>query len=230
MKIAVVSSCFGVELKIPNIISDSNADYHLFTDQSVENNVKGWNIHSNYFNSSISEYNSRRSGKIFKILPEIFLPNYDFYIWHDIGHQLIKEPTKVIKEELKNEYFAVFKHMSRKNSLEEIKFVKKIGFDSKLILNMQLKDYKKHNNLESFGLYALPTFIKANNTFTKKFSIMWWEQIAKYSSRDQISFPFICCKLDYKPKLLKGAAHGENSNDIFEQHYNVKFDRTDNSI
>ena len=45
MKIAVVSACFGIDLKIPDVINDENTDYHLFTDQDININNQGWAIH-----------------------------------------------------------------------------------------------------------------------------------------------------------------------------------------
>ena len=59
---------------------------------------------------------------------------------------------------------------------------------------------------------------------------MWWEQITKYSSRDQISFPYVCSKLQYTPKLLSGSAFGESANSLFEQFNFLKFDRSNPKI
>lgn len=230
MKIAIVSACYGIDLKIPSVINDENTDYHLFTDQDININNRGWAIHKNKFNSSIKKFNSRRSAKIFKVLPEYFLPDYDFYIWHDISHQLIMSPTTIINDYLKDEDFAVFKHRFRDSSLEELKFVIKHKVDSKSLLKSQLKEYKKNSELDKYGLYELPTFIKAKNSFTNNFSLMWWEQITKYSSRDQISFPYVCSKLQYAPKLLSGSAFGESANSLFEQFNFLKFDRSNPKI
>jgi len=46
---------------------------------------------------------------------------------------------------------------------------------------------------------------------------MWWEQICMFSSRDQISFPFVCHQLDIKPSILPGRANGVGANSIMPQ-------------
>ena len=70
-------------------------------------------------------------------------------------------PTTIINDYLKDEDYAVFKHRFRNSSLEELKFVIKHKVDSKSLLKSQLKEYKKNSELEKYGLYELPTFIKA---------------------------------------------------------------------
>ncbi len=53
---------------------------------------------------------------------------------------------------------------------------------------------------DMYGLYELSTFIVKTSDVVKELQLMWWEQITKFSSRDQISFPFCLWKLDKKCK------------------------------
>ena len=39
---------------------------------------------------------------------------------------------------------------------------------------------------------------------------MWWEQICRFSSRDQISFPFCLWKTKNKISIMPGFANGIN--------------------
>jgi len=47
--------------------------------------------------------------------------------------------------------------------------------------------------------------------------LMWWEQICMFSSRDQISFPFVCHQLGITPSILPGNANGIGANSIMPQ-------------
>jgi len=53
------------------------------------------------------------------------------------------------------------------------------------------------------------TFIVKTTNAVKELQLMWWEQITKFSSRDQISFPFCLWRMEKKLKIkkLKGYAN-----------------------
>ena len=59
---------------------------------------------------------------------------------------------------------------------------------------------------QNYGLFEMSTFIKKNTPIIKTFDLLWWEHICKFSSRDQISLPFVLWKLGDKInyKILKG--------------------------
>lgn len=46
---------------------------------------------------------------------------------------------------------------------------------------------------------------------------MWWEQICMFSSRDQISFPFVCHQLGVKLSFMPGVANSIHGNSIMPQ-------------
>ena len=62
----------------------------------------------------------------------------------------------------------------------------------------------------------------SNNDITKELSLTWWEQICRYSSRDQISFPFVLYKMrqmnkEVKTSIIPGYIHDQRSNDYFQK-------------
>ena len=72
--------------------------------------------------------------------------------------------------------------------------------------------YPKNN-----GLYELPVRVQRNTKLTQQMGWMWWEQICMFSSRDQISFPFVCHQLGIKPTILPGVANTIQGNEIMPQ-------------
>jgi hypothetical protein len=59
--------------------------------------------------------------------------------------------------------------------------------------------------------------VQRNTHLTQRMGWKWWEQICMFSSRDQISFPFVCHQLGIKPSILPGKANGIKQNSIMPQ-------------
>ena len=101
---------------------------------------------------------------------------------------------------------AVFKHPERDCIYPEGKVVMDIKFDHPNLVEDQLAFYKDMCYPEHNGLYELPVRLQRNTLLTQRMGWMWWEQICMFSSRDQISFPFVCHQLGIKPSILPGRA------------------------
>jgi hypothetical protein len=221
MKIAVVTSSIGANALLP-IKKFPGVDYHAFIDDAK--NANGWTTHSVVKFSSDPTFKNRRDAKVYKVLPFAFLPDYDYYFWIDSTHMLDANPTEVIETYLKDSDIAVFKHPERDCIYIEGNFVKQIGFDHPNLLQDQLAFYKDMCYPKNNGLYELPARVQKNTELTQRMGWMWWEQICMFSSRDQISFPFVCEQLGIKPNILPGRANGNRKNLIMPQivHSNHK--------
>lgn len=217
MKIAVVTASVGTNDLLNQIKWSDEVDYHAFVEPSKLNFDGIWKRHECVDFSTDVTYKNRRAAKIYKICPHLFLPNYDYYIWLDSTHVLEKNPKEIIEEHLKNNDIAVFEHPERNCVYEEGICVKKINFDHHELVINQLEFYKKMNYPPKNGLYELPARIQRNTRLTQKMGLMWWEQICKFSSRDQISFPFVCHQLKIKPSILPGRANTIRGNNIMPQ-------------
>ena len=213
MKIAVITSSIG-STKLLDPIPFDDVDYHAFVDHEDDTT---WIKHPILPFSVDTRYKNRRDAKVYKVLPFAFLPDYDYYFWIDSTHILEQNPHEVIEKYLKDSDVAVFKHPERDCIYIEGEFVKQIRFDHPNLLEDQLAFYKdvcypKHN-----GLYELPVRVQRNNSLTQRMGWMWWEQICMFSSRDQISFPFVCHQLGIKPAVLPGVANTIRGNKIMPQ-------------
>jgi hypothetical protein len=202
-KIAVITSKIGNReggsLIEPPIKYDG-VDYHAFVDFDPYNS--SWQIHKYLDFSSDKHFKDRRNAKIYKILPFLFLPNYDYYFWIDSTHVLVRNPIEII-EEIHSD-FAVFNHAERQCVYDESNAVKSLGYDYTELIDKQMWDYRMNNYPEKNGLYELPCFIIKNTNLTKETCLMWWEHICKYTSRDQLSLPYILWYKNLKPQILEG--------------------------
>ena len=214
MKIAVLTSSIGSTQLLDPIPFDG-VDYHAFVDYEDDNT--SWIKHSIIPFSSDVRYKNRRDAKVYKVLPFAFLPDYDYYFWIDSTHTLQANPQEVISKYLTNSDIAVFKHPQRNCIYIEGEFVKQIKFDHPNLLEDQLEFYKDMCYPKNNGLYELPVRVQRNTKLTQQMGWMWWEQICMFSSRDQISFPFVCHQLGIKPSILPGVANTIQGNEIMPQ-------------
>ena len=214
MKIAVVTSSIGTNRLLDPIPFDG-VDYHAFVDDNASNNK--WITHPTISFSSDPTYKNRRNAKVYKILPFAFLPEYDYYFWIDSTHILETNPLEVIEKYLSNTDVAVFKHSQRDCVYLEGKSVNEVDFDHSNLVDEQLDFYRDMDYPENNGLYELPARVQRNTELTQRMGWMWWEQICMFSSRDQISFPFVCHQLGIKPSILPGQANTIRGNTIMPQ-------------
>jgi hypothetical protein len=214
MKIAVLTASIGTN-NLLSINPRDGVDYFAFSDKI--SNVSGWNLKKAVEFSSDPKYKNRRNAKIYKVLPFLFAPNYDYYFWIDSTHILEADPKIVIDTYLNDSDVAVFKHLERNCVYVEGELVKKIGFDYPNLIDDQLDFYRNMCYPENNGLYELPVRVQRNTELTQKMGMMWWEQICMFSSRDQISFPFVCHQLGIKPSIMPGRANKIGGNSIMPQ-------------
>ena len=75
-------------------------------------------------------------------------------------------------------------------------------------LSYRLAGVGQENFPKKYGLYELPVIIRKNTEKIKKLNLRWWEQICRFSSRDQISMPYVLWKTNVDIKILPGFANG----------------------
>lgn len=167
--------------------------------------------------SNDTKFKNRRDAKLYKILPHLVLPGFDYYIWLDSTHVLEVDPEQLIEEYLSKSDIAVFKHPERDCVYEEGNLVKNIKYDHPNLIEDQLDFYRDMNYPVHNGLYELPVRIQRNNKRTQQLGLMWWEQICMFSSRDQISFPFVCYQLGINPSIIPGRANTIRGNKFMPQ-------------
>lgn len=217
MKIAILTAICGINDKLvdpENVYHD--VDYIAFVDK--KHPCKVWDQREVVKFTMADEYAGRRNAKIYKVLPHLMLPDYDYYFWVDATHEVIQHPKMIIQEYLKDTEIGLFKHTHRDCVYKEAAEVLKVNYDNKILVNNQTEYYKKINYPENNGLYELPVSIRKNTPETQLMNLRWWEQICKYSSRDQISLPVVLWSLGIIPTILPGLANnGLNQNPIMPQ-------------
>ncbi|MDC3392652.1 DUF616 domain-containing protein [Acidimicrobiia bacterium] len=211
--IAVITSSIGKESNLLEQGYNNSADFYAFTDSSKLNENNSWEKIQCIPYISDGYFKNRINAKIFKILPFIFLPEYEYFIWID-SNLILKQDPKILVDEYLNQHdMALMKHSKRECVYDEAKevIIQKLDY-SKNIKN-QYKYYKFEKYPKKNGLYDCSFRIQRNTDEIKKMSVMWWSHIIKFSSRDQISLPFVLNNLKVSPKEINFEKN------IFEQKF-----------
>jgi hypothetical protein len=165
---------------------ESGISYICFSDQPIQSNT--WTI------KPIPEFlrwlDNVKMARCMKILPHLFLEEYETSIWVDGSIEVLGNLHEFLKKSLKN-YFVVSKHPDRDCIYAEGGAIVLLGKDDKEIIETQTNRYKsigypKNNGLVMTGIIAR----KHNNKKCIELSKIWWEEVREYSKRDQMSFNY----------------------------------------
>lgn len=211
MKIAIVTALTGnYEHLVNPVVIHKNVDYHAFVDKDWPQ-ATAWQQHPLYHYSSDPRFAPRRNAKPYKLNPFAFLQDYDMYIWVDVSHDVVANPFQIYDNYLKTSDMACFKHTARNCVYDEAKIIKELDYDHHDLVDAQMNYYRQKNFPTNFGLFEMSTFIMKDTNKTRIVSMKWMEQISKFSSRDQLSFPFCAWETGLDIKVLPGFANGFNS-------------------
>jgi len=205
----IYSAVFGNYDNIiaPKHIHD-NTDYVLFTDcVDVESIPTPWKVvYVDWLDTIDIQYRNRRSARHFKALPHVYMPQHDVSVWMDMTHDVIMNPHDIEDKFLSDSDIALFKHELRNCVFAEGLAVIKYKMDHVQRVTSQLDYYKAAKYPPGRGLWETPGVVRRNTDTIAKANNMWWEMMCRYSSRDQISLPYILDKHCIKPHVLPGFA------------------------
>lgn len=221
-KTIVYTACFGNKDTIPNpIYFDPQFDYICFTDNKdcVKSDV--WKI---ILCDPLHE-DPRMSAKIFKILPHLFLNEYDYSIWQDAN--LIQKTSilPILDMHPANYSLLVFdNHMKNFNLNEEIGEHLKRNRCSQLLMAKQYTKYVEDGFPEDLGNVIFPAimFRKHKDEKLQWVMNMWWKEIVNNSPRDMISWPYVQWKMQFefykRLKMTYTNYYNRNSHTILNNH------------
>ncbi len=163
-----------------------------------ETKISGWD-----FVSFLGE-GGNIDAKKFKLLPHRYLPQYDVSVWIDGSIIIIDDIIPVIEKYLKEDDFVVLAHPGDHKHLsiyEEAEKCIQFGKGDAFKVKGQIDAYKREGCPEDREVIATGIIIRRHNKPNIiEFNEAWWNEIQKYSVKDQISFPYVAWKhqLEYK--------------------------------
>ena len=180
-------------------------DYLLFTDNpNLE--VKGWEI----INIE-SKLEPQKTARCVKIMPFSFF-EADISIWADSAIRMNINLDGFVAHAKNNSDFAIMRHPYRDCIYDELKECKRLCKDEPNIMQKQVNLYRKNGYPAHNGLVSSGVIIREHTDRVKEFCSKWWDEVSKYSVRDQLSFNYVAWRDKFKyetfPYLLKGGFPG----------------------
>ena len=186
-KIVVYTSISGNYDLLKEVVEpEKNIEYICFTDQLIES--KTWKIKK--IPEILNNLEQTKKARCLKILPHLFLQEYETSVWVDGNIQVKRSIKKFINENLKNN-FAIAKHPDRICVYKESEAVKDLKKDKHSIVDSQIEFYKESGYPEKNGMVQSGVIIRKHN---EKDCIEicndWWKELIRWSKRDQLSFNY----------------------------------------
>jgi hypothetical protein len=178
-------------------------DYFLFTNNKIKDKTN-WTILPipeivNNLNISII-----KKQRFIKLHPHLFFVKYDISIYMDTSC-VIKGDLNVFLEKILSPKFNsfFFEHPMRNSIYSEINTVISIKKEVKEKALLIMKRYKKKKFPDNYGMSENKMIIRKHNKKNcVKLMEKWWDEIYKYSHRDQLSLSYIIWKTGIKVKYI----------------------------
>lgn len=198
--IVVYSAIIGDydNLKEPEYVSP-HIHYICFTNNR---NLKSQNWEIRYIeNKNLSNVKLARR---IKILPYDYLRDVEArtVVWIDGKCQITDDLLDYINKYKKNSGILCFPHMFRDCIWDEVLELTIIKPEQKRESLIQLGKYLEAGIPFNYGLFETSCLVRdIKDLKIKEMMIEWWDEVYKYSYRDQISLPYIFWNNNYKPDI-----------------------------
>ena len=175
----------------------ANVKFVAFIDNPI--NSQTWEIRPaiNFFTDP------NRNAKIYKMLPHIYFPDYEFTLWVDGSIQLKCPVDWLVEKFIGNNDLVIHRHPIRNNIYDEARVCIERRLDDENIVIEQIQKYQNENFMHA-DLAEATIILRRNTEITRKFNEAWWEEVCNYSRRDQLSFNYIAKKVGLKIGYFEG--------------------------
>ncbi|TQE12999.1 hypothetical protein C1H46_001374 [Malus baccata] len=151
----------------------------------------------------------RLNGKIPKMLPHRLFPHAKYSIWVDSKSQFRRDPLGVLEALLwrSNSVLAISEHGARSSVYDEAKAVVKKNKAKPEEVEVQLTQYR-HDGLPEDkrfngkkALSEASVIVREHTPLTNMFMCLWFNEVVRFTSRDQLSFPYVLWRLKVLKKI-----------------------------
>ncbi|XP_019705155.1 probable hexosyltransferase MUCI70 isoform X2 [Elaeis guineensis] len=145
----------------------------------------------------------RLNGKIPKMLSHRLFPEARYSIWVDSKSQFRRDPLGVLEALLwrRNSVLAISEHGARSSLYDEGKAIVKKHKATPEEVEVQLNQYRQDgipDDKRLNGKKALAeasVIVREHTPMTNLFMCLWFNEVVRFTSRDQLSFPYVLRRL-----------------------------------
>ncbi len=181
-RIVVYTCCYGnyESLKEP-AVSDPSVRFIAYTDDPNLRS-EGWEVC--LLNDHLS--NSRRSSRLPKILPHLYLPDHDVSVYIDASLQWrARDANAMVEECLGGQDFGLYRHSRRDCVYDEIDICDNLDIERKDVVAFYRSHYQSLDFPRHAGLYEHGLIVRRNTAATRALNEAWWRMYR--GERDQLS-------------------------------------------
>ncbi|KAK1378742.1 Strawberry notch protein [Heracleum sosnowskyi] len=217
--IVVASAIFGAYdlIQQPKNISETakeNVCFYMFVDEETYkfiiksrelNSSKSIGLWRIVVIQSLPYQDPRRTGKVPKLLLHRLFPNARYSLWIDGKLELVVDPYQILERFLwrKNASFAISRHYRRFDVFVEAEANKAASKYDNASIDFQV-DFYRREGLTPYSEVKLPVtsdvpegcvIIKEHIPIANLFSCLWYNEVDRFTPRDQISFSTVRDKI-----------------------------------
>ena len=136
------------------------------------------------------------------MLPFLYLPDYDYTFYVDGNIEIIASLLPLI-EEVGDHALGVHYHRTRDCIYDELVQVLHLKKADPAMAKRQIAAYKREGFPRHYGLYENSILIrKHTDEEIRHLMEAWWEEYVRYSTRDQLSLPYVIWKSGYDRRKI----------------------------
>ncbi|XP_068639185.1 probable hexosyltransferase MUCI70 [Aristolochia californica] len=217
--IVVASAIFGNYdiIQQPKNISEAskrNICFFMFVDEETEAYMKNSSTIDNMMRVGLWRIvvvrnlpydDARRNGKVPKLLLHRLFPNVRYSLWIDGKLELVVDPYQILERFLwrNGATFAISRHYRRFDIFDEAEANKAAGKYVNSSIDAQIEFYKKEG-LTAYTPAKLPitsdvpegcVIVREHIPITNLFTCLWFNEVDRFTSRDQLSFSTVRDKI-----------------------------------
>jgi hypothetical protein len=149
-----------------------------------------------------------RTSKQVKILAHRFVGSYAASLYIDNTVRLRVSPAELFAMlEASAVPMLCFRHF-RTCLYAEAEEIVKLGYDDPAVVEAQITHYRQAGHPKDAGLISASILLRRHNDPSIRMLMeKWFEQVATFSYRDQLSFNFVAKRHGFVPSYFEGLAH-----------------------
>ena len=222
-RIAVYTVLFGKydNLKNPMYVSD-NCDYYVVTNQDIDSSLVWKKFDLGKFKDIIDAFSDLEKARYFKLHPHKLFPKYKYSIFIDANIQIVTDLVPVVAQ-LGNNFIGIHNQPGRDCVYQEATEIIVIKKAPKEQVVQQVNAYQKEGFPKHYGLFRTCVVVREhNNEKCIRLMNIWWENINRYSKRDQLSFTYSLWKMGLKKSAVSNLGNDVRTNPRFIESEHLK--------
>lgn len=216
-RIAVYTVLFGAydNLKNPLFISEQ-CDYYVLTNQKVSDELV-WKKYDISKFKETENFSNLEKARYFKLHPHKLFPEYKYSIFIDANIQIVTELVPVV-EQLGDNFIGIHNQPGRDCVYQEATEILVINKAPREQVIPQINAYKKEGFPKHYGLFRTCVVVREHmHPLCIKLMNIWWENIEKYSKRDQLSFTYALWKIGLTKSDVSNLGDDVRTNPRFKE-------------